>query len=89
MLWVGLALCFTTFTLRSYIRYICFGKPLAEDYLMVLAFCVLIALAVISLVCLGDVYWMLGVENGYIIPGLDIFDRIGNALRSTGSISIL
>lgn len=56
---------------------------------MVLAFCVLIALAVISLVCLGDVYWMLGVENGYIIPGLDIFDRIGNALRSTGSISIL
>ncbi|KAM7193329.1 hypothetical protein V8F33_007872 [Rhypophila sp. PSN 637] len=89
VLWIGLALCFTTFSLRSYIRYVCFGKLLAEDYLMVLAFGVLVAIATISLIFLGDIYWMLAVENGKVIPGPDVFDRIGKSLRASGLISVL
>jgi len=89
VLWVGLGLCLTTFVVRSYIRIVCFGRLLAEDYLMVAAFLILVAIVSVSLVFLGDMFWMPELQNGRVMPGLDVFDRMRNALRSVGVIAIL
>ncbi len=53
------------------------------------AFLILIAIVTVGLVFLGDVYWMLDVENGRVLPGPDLFDRIGSALRTAGLTVLL
>ncbi|KAK3331311.1 hypothetical protein B0H66DRAFT_546300 [Apodospora peruviana] len=89
VLWVGISLCLVASVVRSYIRYVCFGKLLVEDYLMIGAFLTLVAIVALLLKFLGDVYWMLDVQNGRIMPGPDLFKRMETSLRAVGLISIL
>ncbi|KAK3942849.1 hypothetical protein QBC46DRAFT_423853 [Diplogelasinospora grovesii] len=88
VLWLGVGLCAISFCLRSYVRFIYFRMLLVDDYLMLTALILLIAIASVLQVWLQDIYLMIRVQNGLAIPGADFFDRMSSGLRADG-IAIL
>ncbi|KAM7208559.1 hypothetical protein V8F20_001240 [Naviculisporaceae sp. PSN 640] len=81
LIWGGFALCFLAFSLRAWIRYVCFRRLLVEDYLMVLVLGILLGSAIVSQLRLPYVYIMLDVGNGAIpVPPPTIMDDIRKAM---------
>ncbi|KAF2689535.1 hypothetical protein K458DRAFT_427676 [Lentithecium fluviatile CBS 122367] len=88
VVWVGVGLCAAVCSLRFGIRFVCFRRLFVEDYLMLAAMAVLIAIAAVIQVFLGDLYELLHVQNRMKAPGPDFSDHMAAGLRGD-AISII
>ncbi|KUI69817.1 Lipase [Cytospora mali] len=84
IIWVFFGLCVTAFILRAYIRHVCFQRLLVEDWLMLLALCLHLVVAILGQLFLGYVYDMAAAENGQLIPGADFYEDSKKGLRAFG-----
>jgi hypothetical protein len=93
ILWMGIALCTIAFSLRVYIRIVCFRQPMPEDYLMLTSLVVLIGFAIMAQIYLGDIYYANHVLRGEIMIDLqhiqEVFSRAATALKVQGASLIL
>ncbi|KAI1332959.1 hypothetical protein F5Y16DRAFT_354444 [Xylariaceae sp. FL0255] len=89
ILWVLTSLCTVMFALRLMIRFSVFRYFLAEDYVIALAWAILIALAVLLQTFLGDIYLIQHVENGTLVPSADFPNTLVRGLRFDGTAIIL
>ena len=86
---MGIGLCFTACSLRLASRIVCFGRLLIEDYLILGAMAILISIATILQLFIGDIYLMMAVENQTASPGLDFPNRMLAGLKADGVVLIL
>lgn len=86
--WVLFTLCLFAFSVRVYIRYVCFHRILFEDYIMLLALGCHLALAILGQIFLGDLYYLTAVEHGGSIDA-DFFTDALQALKAFGVMSIV
>lgn len=75
--------------MRSVVRIACFQRLLLEDYLMLLATAILIAIVAVLNTWLSDIYTLIHVENGISTPGPDFLVQMPAALRADGIVIIL
>lgn len=68
-----------------YIRIQCFHRLLADDWIMIFALMLLISIAALGQVFLTDIYKMVDVENGKIVPDATFPSTMENAARGSGA----
>lgn len=83
------AVCVTAFALRVYIRYMCFRKLLADDYLMAIALSLLLTMSIVCQVFLRDIYEVVAVSNHSKIPGPDFLEVMARGMRGFGTAMLL
>lgn len=88
IIWGCFALCVIAFASRIAIRLTCFHRLFVEDYLMLLALCILFATAVIGQLFLKYMYNMVAVCNG-ATPSPNFMSESTKGLRSFGALIVL
>ncbi|KAI1080921.1 hypothetical protein F5B20DRAFT_579738 [Whalleya microplaca] len=88
VLWFGVGLCTTACGIRFGIRFACFRRLLIEDYLMLLALLILIAIASVLQRYVGDIYYMIHVQNQIQLPGPDFEQSLLAGLRADGIVLV-
>ncbi|KAF1849696.1 uncharacterized protein K460DRAFT_390372 [Cucurbitaria berberidis CBS 394.84] len=68
VLWTGFVLCLISCVGRVYIRYMCFHKLLIDDWAMIFALAMLLSSAILGQVYLKDIYMLMAVSKGAIMP---------------------
>ncbi|KAL5372708.1 hypothetical protein DPSP01_013270 [Paraphaeosphaeria sporulosa] len=89
VVWVGVGICIATCILRFWIRFMCFRRLFVEDYLMVGAVAVLIAISAVLQVYLGDLYALLHVQNMLAAPGPDFMNQMARGLKGDAIAIVL
>ncbi|KAI0100907.1 hypothetical protein GGR51DRAFT_531356 [Nemania sp. FL0031] len=89
ILWVLTGLCTVTFGLRLIVRFATFRYFLAEDYIVAFAWAILISIAVLLQLFLGDIYQTQRVENGIEVPTAEFPSVLLSGLRVDGIVLIL
>ena len=89
MLWVGVGLCAAVCIMRFCIRFVCFRRLFIEDYLMLAAMAVMIALTILLQEFLGNIYELLHIQYGLKPPGPDVYDSMAAGLRANAIAIIL
>lgn len=89
MIWVGVGLCTLICLIRFTIRLICFGRLLLEDYLVLVSTAILIGVAATLQSFLGDIYYMMHVQNGTEAIGADFITRMLSGLKADGAVLVL
>ncbi len=84
-----MGLCTLAFSLRAYIRFLYFRRLLVDDYMMLVALLMLVAIAVVNQLHLSDIYLMIHVQNGVATPGADFLDRMSAGLAADGGSLLL
>lgn len=77
------------FAARTYIRCVCFGRLLAEDYLVGLALVLFIAMAAINQAYLQGMYNMKDAVEGSWVPGPTFLEDTKHTLEAFGALSIM
>jgi hypothetical protein len=85
VLWTLSALCIVAFAARLYVRFHCFQRLLVDDWIMMFALVLLLSIAVIGQVFLVDVYKIVDLENGKVMPDATFPDTMRNGLRGFGA----
>ncbi|KAH6847190.1 hypothetical protein B0I37DRAFT_374445 [Chaetomium sp. MPI-CAGE-AT-0009] len=84
--WVFLSLCIVAFSVRAYIRFVCFGKLVVEDYLMLVALTLHSAQAVLIQLYVGYMYDVEAVEKGNLSKiGPDFLANSNKAFIAIGA----
>lgn len=78
-----------TFAIRAYVRLVCFGHLLLEDWFVAGALAIYLTVAVLMHVLLPGLYNMIHAEAGTYIPGPTFLDDTVYALRLSGVANIL
>lgn len=86
--WAGFALCVIAFSSRVAIRVMCTYRLLAEDYMMGISLCLLLAATIIGQLSIKYIYIMVDVSNG-ATPSADFLSQTTTGLRSFGVLMIL
>ncbi|KAI1170015.1 hypothetical protein F4777DRAFT_592266 [Nemania sp. FL0916] len=86
VLWFGVGLCTVASAIRYGIRVLSYQRLLPEDYLMLFALLILIAISGILQRYVGDMYDLTYLLNGLTFPGPDFEQRILHALRASGIV---
>ncbi|KAM0817185.1 putative glycoside hydrolase family 31 [Seiridium cardinale] len=86
--WAGFALCVIVFTCRIGIRVSCFGRLFVEDYLMLVALCLLLATTILTQLFVKYIYAMVDVSNG-AMPAPSFLHDTEKGLRSFGTLMLL
>ncbi|KAL5446439.1 hypothetical protein PMIN07_004177 [Paraphaeosphaeria minitans] len=89
VVWVGVGICAAICILRFWIRLLCFRRLFIEDYLMVGAVAVLIAISAVLQVYLGDLYALLHVQNMLAAPGPDFMNQMARGLKGDAIAIVL
>lgn len=92
--WTLYALCVLFFAARLWIRWVCFRRPFAEDYLMVFATVLLTAIQALGQHYAADIYNLMALVNGNLplaifADAAAFFERTESMLESCGSAIIL
>ncbi|KUI61339.1 hypothetical protein VP1G_08493 [Cytospora mali] len=87
--WFLFALCFIAFVSRIYIRWVCFRRLLAEDFLMLAAMLLLIGIEALSQYYAGFIYHLMAYVNGTATIGPDFVINTEGMLKSCGSAIIM
>ncbi|KAK4184566.1 hypothetical protein QBC35DRAFT_505680 [Podospora australis] len=87
--WVSAAVLTVCFFTRSYIRWVCFGGLLVEDWLMAGSLAIFISCAAVWQVYLEDMYNMMNAVEGKWLPGPTFMEDTKYALLACGSLSII
>lgn len=69
---------------RVYIRYMCFRRLLLDDWVMLLALGMLFSVAALGQVYLKDIYMLMAVTKGEMIPGPKFPEEAQRGLRAFG-----
>lgn len=83
-LWVSVGILTVTFAIRAYIRYVCFGRLLLEDWFMAGALATYIPVAVLVHIFLPGFYNMVHAVDGTYVPGPTFLDDMAKSLRLAG-----
>ncbi|KAK3291994.1 uncharacterized protein B0H64DRAFT_435706 [Chaetomium fimeti] len=84
--WVFFGLCLVAFSVRVYIRFVCFRKLVIEDYLMLVALALHSAECVLIQLFVGHMYDVEAVEKGdYSKIGPDFFTNSKKGFASLGA----
>jgi hypothetical protein len=67
----------------------CFRRLFVEDYLMLAAMAVLIAISIVMHVYLGDLYALLHVQNMLAAPGPDFMNQMSRGLKGDAITIVL
>ena len=86
---MGSVIMTIVFIARSYIRWVCFGRLLAEDWLVGAALAVFIAMAATNQVYLGHMYNMKDAVEGTWTPGPTFLEDTKYTLRAIGALATL
>ncbi|KAL1594299.1 hypothetical protein SLS60_010056 [Paraconiothyrium brasiliense] len=89
VIWLGVGICATVCILRFCIRSMIFRRLFVEDYLMVAAMAVLIAISAVLHVYLGDLYELLHVQNMLKAPGPDFMNQMTRGLKGDAIAIVL
>ncbi|KAJ3579778.1 hypothetical protein NPX13_g787 [Xylaria arbuscula] len=89
VIWFAVAICTVVYIIRYSIRLACWHKLLPEDYLMLIALGILIAIAGVLQKYVGDIYHLTHVQNGVELPGPGFEKTILRALRADGIVLVL
>ncbi|KAK8091271.1 hypothetical protein PG994_000776 [Apiospora phragmitis] len=82
VIWGLFALCFVTLSARASIRFVCFRKLFAEDYLMIVVLGMVLANAILCQIRMDLVYLIDAVGNGDIPPPSDFNEAMPKALHA-------
>ncbi len=74
---------------RVYIRYMCFRRLLVDDWVMIFALSMLLAIAALGQVYLKDVYMLMAVSNGQVMLDADFPAEAQRGLRAFGTTMLL
>ncbi|KAK4214119.1 hypothetical protein QBC37DRAFT_421741 [Rhypophila decipiens] len=88
-LWVASVAMTIIYFARAYIRWVCFGRLLAEDYLVGGALVLFIAMAATNQAYLDDMYNMKDAAEGTWTPGPTFMEDTKHALQAIGALSII
>jgi hypothetical protein len=88
VLWIGTAVCTVCFAARAYIRYVCFGRLLLEDWFMLGALLIQISTSIVWQMYLQDMYNMAHAVLGTFVPGPTFLEDMRVALIACGVMSI-
>ncbi|KAI1413212.1 hypothetical protein F5Y13DRAFT_189575 [Hypoxylon sp. FL1857] len=89
VLWFGVGLCTLVCVIRFGIRFACFRRLLAGDYWMLLALLLLISIASVLHRYLGDIYYLIRVQNKAQMPGPDFEQAVLASLRAHIIIQVI
>ncbi|KAF2119898.1 hypothetical protein BDV96DRAFT_566279 [Lophiotrema nucula] len=84
ILWTGFVLCLIACIGRVYIRYMCFHKLFIDDWAMIIALGMLLTSAALGQVYLKDIYMLMGVAKGEIVPDANFPSKAQRSLRAFG-----
>lgn len=87
--WAGFALCVIVFISRISIRVVCFRRFFVEDYLMMLALTILLAITILGQLYVGYIYNFVTVSNGDQLPSPDFLSETSTGLRSFAALTVL
>ncbi|PSR88607.1 hypothetical protein BD289DRAFT_481998 [Coniella lustricola] len=87
--WVCLGLCIIAFIIRAAIRIVCLGRLVVEDYCMVFALSLFVAVSAVLLVYMDDIYTLYRIERDLAAVSADFLDVMSGALRADGLTIIL
>ncbi|KUI64270.1 hypothetical protein VM1G_11073 [Cytospora mali] len=87
--WFLFALCFVAFVSRIYIRWVCFRRLLAEDFLMLAAMLLLTGIEALSQYYAGFIYHLMAYVNGTATIGPDFVTNTEGMLKSCGPAIIM
>ncbi|KAI1819963.1 hypothetical protein F4861DRAFT_534059 [Xylaria intraflava] len=83
IIWTGFALCVVGFSVRAYIRIVCFRRFFVDDYLMLVSLFLLAGTAVAGQISLGGVYTLVDAGRG-VTPGPDFSTEVKRGLLGFG-----
>ncbi|KAL1848350.1 hypothetical protein Daus18300_013632 [Diaporthe australafricana] len=86
--WIFFGLCVLAFTIRAYIRFVCFRRLIWEDFLMLLALACHLSVAVLDTLYLCHVYELIAAQQGGAV-GPDFFSDALKGLKAFGTTSVL
>ncbi|KAJ8120491.1 hypothetical protein ONZ43_g2812 [Nemania bipapillata] len=86
VIWFAIGICTVASAIRFAIRFASWRRLLPEDYIMLLALVLLIAIAGVLQTYVGDIYYLTHVQNGIELPGPDFQTRVLDALRADGIV---
>ncbi|ROW08733.1 hypothetical protein VPNG_06459 [Cytospora leucostoma] len=87
--WFLFALCLSALITRIYIRWVCFRRLLAEDWLMMFTLSLLLGIEVLSQRYAGIIYHLMAYVNGTAPIGSNFLTNTEGMLKSCGSAIIL
>ncbi|KAG8162643.1 hypothetical protein KVR01_007121 [Diaporthe batatas] len=88
-IWVSVGILTVAFTIRAYVRYVCFGRLLLEDWLVAASLALYIPCAVLTQLYLHRMYNMAHAMTGKYVPGPTFVTDMITPLRLAGVNSIL
>lgn len=88
-IWALTGLCVVVFFGRLWVRWISLGRLVAEDFIMLIVLCLLLADAIITQIRLRYVYEMEEVGNGLRQPPLTFLEDVPKGLRGLLALQIL